>query len=412
MLAAIVLLGALLSWRHTRNAHEWLIMTDELQYLKLADSVGAGSFPRPTLRGEHIDLLSMLYPLLIAPVVALFSAPEGYQLIHLVNALLFASTAVPVYLLTRQVVSARWPAYLAAALAVAVPWASLSAVVMTESAGYPAFAWALLAIQRALVAPSLGRDAVALVAIGMAFFARTQFVFLAGVFPAAVVLHTRRCSRSPAARGDARTQPAAPGARRAAPARRARRRCGARARPADPARRAAEDPARALPEHGLRGRPPARRPRARRPHAPGATSRAGSGILPLALAAGWALASLVRPLDRASHAFATLALLSGGALVYVVTVFGLLHADGPLDRYLFYLAPLLIVGDGGLPRAGAGAPARPRRRRPLDVLAAAELGRVVPRRSDVLRQLAGDGVSPRLPGRRRTGSRGSPGSAA
>src|SRR4051794_37542425 len=183
VVAAIVVLGALLSWRYTRNTHEWFVMTDELQYLNLARSFGDGSFPLPTLRGEHTALLSFLYPLLLAPVVALRSAPEAFQTIHAVNALLVSSTAIPVYLLARQVVGRRWHAYLAATLAVAVPWAATTGVVMTESAAYPAFAWALLAIQRALVAPSLRRDLIALAAIGLAFLARTQFLFLAGVFP-------------------------------------------------------------------------------------------------------------------------------------------------------------------------------------------------------------------------------------
>jgi hypothetical protein len=337
----IVVLGTLLSWRHTRNAHEWLIMTDELQYLKLAQSVGDGAFPWPTVRGEHGALLSLLYPLLIGPVVALFSAPDGYQLIHLVNALLFASTAVPVYLLTRQVVAARWPAYLAAALAVAVPWASLSAVVMTESAAYPAFAWALLAIQRALVAPSPGRDLVALAAIGLAFFARTQFVFLAGVFPLTVVLHSVLYTLVSGAPDAGRSR-----LRQLLDALRPHAALGALAAlavvllllPSDPLKNLL-GPFQNSVFQG--GRLPDGLGHAARTHL--AYVAGGVGILPLALAAGWSLASLVRPLDRASQAFASLALVAGGALLYVVTVFGLLHSGGPLDRYLFYLAPLLIV---------------------------------------------------------------------
>ncbi len=341
VVAAIVVLGTLLAWRHTRHAHEWLIMTDELQYLKLAHSLGDGSFPWPTLRGQHGALLSLLYPLLIGPVVALFSAPDGYQLIHLVNALLFASTAVPVYLLARQVVAARWPAYLAAALAVAVPWASLSAVVMTESAAYPAFAWALLAIQRALAAPSRGRDVVALAAIGMAFFARTQFVFLAAVFPVAVVLHSVLFTLAAGVRDAGRSR-----LRQILDALRPHAALGALVVLAVVLLLLPGDPLKNLlgpfQSSVLEG--------SRLPDGLGHAARThlvfvagGVGILPLALAAGWGLASLGRPADRASHAFATLALVTGSALLYVVTVFGLLHAEGPLDRYAFYLTPLLIV---------------------------------------------------------------------
>jgi hypothetical protein len=342
VVAAIVILGALLSWRHTRNAHEWLIMTDELQYLELGRSFGDGSFPMPTLRGESTALLSILYPLLIAPVVALFSAPDAYQSIHALNALLVSSTAIPVYLLARQVVPGRWPAYLAAALAVAVPWAATTGVVMTESAAYPAFAWALWAIQRALVEPSLRRDLIALAAIGLAFFARTQFIYLLGAFPALIVMHELLFAL--VAREEAPD--------RAAKLRLLRDRLALHAGlgvlivagivalfplgmldrllgPFQSTVRAGG----AIPD----GLWPAMRMQL-------TVVAGGLSILPLALAAGWALASLVRPLDRASHAFAALALVASAALVYVVAVFGLRHAAGPLDRYLFYMAPLVIVG--------------------------------------------------------------------
>lgn len=337
-----MIVGALLSWRHTRNTHEWLIMTDELQYLELGRSFGDGSFPIPTLRGESTALLSFLYPLLIAPVLALSSAPDAYQSIHALNALLVSSTAIPVYLLARQVVLGRWPAYLAAALAVAVPWAATTGVVMTESAAYPAFAWALWAIQRALVTPSFRRDLMALAAIGLAFFARTQFVFLLGAFPALIIMH--ELSFALTARAEAPD--------RAAKLRMLRDRLRLHAgfgvlivaglvllfplgmldRLLGPFQAMLREGS-AIPD----GLWPAMRFQL-------TLVAGGLSIVPLALAAGWALASLARPVDRASHAFAALALVGSAALVYVVAVFGLRHAPGPLDRYLFYVAPLVIVG--------------------------------------------------------------------
>ena len=342
VVGAIVVLGALLSWRHTRHAQEWIVMTDELQYLKLGQSFADGSFPIPTLRGQHQALASVLYPLLIAPVLALFSAPDAHQVIHLLNALLVASTAVPVYLLARQVINGRLACYLAAALAVAVPWAATSAVVMTEAAAYPAFAWAVLAIQRALVVPSLRRDLVALAAIGVAFYARTQFVFLAAAFPALVLAHETLFAL--AARDGAAGRRAALG--RLRERLRPHAALGAMAAvglvlllaPGNllhtvlgPFELTVNEGG-ALPE----GLGSAMRTQV-------AFVAGGVGFLPLALALGWALASLVRPLDRGSHAFALLTLVTGSALVYIVAVFGLRHAPGPLDRYLFYLAPLLIV---------------------------------------------------------------------
>jgi hypothetical protein len=342
VIGAIVVLGALLSWRHTRHVHEWVVMTDELQYLDLARSLGDGSFPLPTLRGHHAPLLSVLYSLLIAPVVALSSAPDAYQDIHAVNALLVSSTAIPVYLLAREVVDGRWPAYVAAALAVAVPWAATSGVVMTEAAAYPAFAWALLGIQRALVAPSLRRDLVALAGIGLAFFARTQFVFLAAAFPTLIVLHEVLYAAT--ARGEAPD--------RAAKLRLLRERLRPHAAlgaliavgyvvvfPLGVLSTVLGPFSGTVHEGGVLQAGLGSAMRMQLTFVAG-----GVGILPLALAVGWALAGLVRPLDRRSHAFATLAIVVGAALTYVVAVFGLRHAPGPLDRYMFYIAPLLIVG--------------------------------------------------------------------
>jgi hypothetical protein len=342
VVGVIVVLGAWLSWRHTSNTHEWVIMTDELQYLNLGRSFAAGSFPLPTLRGEHTALLSVLYPLLIAPVIALFSAPDAYQTIHAVNAVLVSSTAIPVYLLARGVIpSGRWPAYLAAALAVAVPWAATTGVIMTESAAYPAFAWAVLAIQRALVAPSLRRDLIALAAIALAFYARTQFLFLAGAFPALIVVHELLFVVTARAQAPDRT----------AKLRLLRARLRSHAglgvliiiglllvlftgmleRLLGPFQATIREGS-LLPA----GLGPMMRKQL-------TFVAGGLGIVPLTLAAGWVLSTLARPVDRANHAFAALSLVISVALVYLVAVFGLRHAGGPLDRYLFYLAPLVIV---------------------------------------------------------------------
>ena len=115
-LGAIVVLGTLLSWRHTRHVHEWLVMTDELQYLKLGRSFGDGSFPLPTLRGDTHPLLSVLYPLLIAPVLALFWRPTA------ISSSICQRAAVREHCRPRLPARApdldhRWPGYLAAALA-------------------------------------------------------------------------------------------------------------------------------------------------------------------------------------------------------------------------------------------------------------------------------------------------------
>jgi hypothetical protein len=68
---------------------------------------------------------------------------------------------------------------------------------MTEVAGYPTYVWAVYAMTRAIAAPSMCRDVVALAAIAVACLARTQFVVLLLAFALAAVVHEigRRVAR-------------------------------------------------------------------------------------------------------------------------------------------------------------------------------------------------------------------------
>jgi hypothetical protein len=342
VLALIVVAGALLAWRHTRSAREWLVMTDELQHLKTSLAFGDSWNPLPHLRGERTESLSVLYPLLISPVLHLFSMPLGYQLVHLENALLMSSTAIPVYLLARPLAASRLPAYVAAGLTAAVPWTALSAVVMTEAAAYPAFGWALLAMHRAVAEPSPRRDLLALAGIGLAFFARTQFVVLGVALLATIALHELMRALTSETAQPARARAAAAWQRL-----RGHWLLGVLVAvgvvllvmPGEPLGAVLGSYEGTAFEGDVL--PPGIWEAAER-HT--ALVVAGVGVLPLAIALGWSLATLVRPVDEASRAYAALALVVGPALAITVASFGLRHAGGPLDRYLFYLAPVLAVG--------------------------------------------------------------------
>jgi hypothetical protein len=169
------------------RARDWVVMTDELQYAKLATAFASGDV-LPTLRGEHVSAYAQLYPALLAPLYGWLSAPSAFHAAHVLNAVLFASAAIPAYLLAREAeLSPRW-SLVGALLTVAVPWTVLTAFVMTESVAYSVFLWALLACQRALVAPSPRRDLVAVAALAVAVLARTQFLVLAGVLALAALL--------------------------------------------------------------------------------------------------------------------------------------------------------------------------------------------------------------------------------
>ena len=157
-------------------------MTDELLYAKLARHIGETGSPLPVLHGEHVGFLGVVYPILLAPFYGSLDAVAAFDAGHVVNAILFASTAIPVFLLARRIVQT--PRALAVALlALAIPWAVSTATLMSESAAYPVFAWTVLACHSALAEPSPRRDLVAIALLGLAYFTRPQFLVLAAVLP-------------------------------------------------------------------------------------------------------------------------------------------------------------------------------------------------------------------------------------
>ena len=170
------------------HVRDWIVMTDELQYAKLATHIGETLSPLPTLRGVHVSAYAQLYPALLSPFYGTLSAPSAFRAAHVLNALLFASAAVPAYLMARELeLSPLW-ASVCAALVVVLPWNVLTAFVMTESAAYAVFLWTMFAFLRALAAPSPRADAIAIVLVALAVLARTQFLVLALVLPLAAVL--------------------------------------------------------------------------------------------------------------------------------------------------------------------------------------------------------------------------------
>jgi len=162
-------------------------MTDELLYTKLAQHFADTGSPLPVLHGEHVGFLGVVYSILLAPFYATLDPVAAFDAAHVLNAVLFASAAIPVYLLGRRVVPPGC-ALVVAGLSVALPWAVNTATAMSESAAYPAFVWAVLACHGALAGPSPRRDALAIGALALAFFTRPQFLILAGVLPLAALV--------------------------------------------------------------------------------------------------------------------------------------------------------------------------------------------------------------------------------
>ena len=128
-----------------------------------------------------------LYPLLISPAVLAGDAPTALALVKGINAMLFSLAAVPAYALGRRIL-ARGPAIAAAALALLVPSAVYTTRVMTESAAYPIFLLAMLAMFDALERPTNRRQLIAFAAMLLAVAVRAQMVAFVPAFALSVVL--------------------------------------------------------------------------------------------------------------------------------------------------------------------------------------------------------------------------------
>jgi hypothetical protein len=341
-IVGIVAVAFLWIEHYTSQVEHWGVMTDELQHVRLALSIVQDHTLIPHIHGQYVHVFSQLYPLLLAPIYAAFGTVTAFHVAHALNALLMASTAVPAYLLAREVTGHRLASYAVGALTVAVPWVVLSTLLLTEVVAYPVFVWSAWAMFRAVVAPSARRDVVAVVWLVLAFLARTQFILLWGVFAVVLLGHELSYRGPDGPAGGLRTR---------------------LARIAREHRVLVAVYALALlglvAEH-LRGGVnqvlgsyagtatgdlfPSGMSEFMRTYA--AWTAVAIGIVPVLLAVPWGLSTLFRPLDRRRHAFAVLLVVSLVTLVVEVSSFTIRFTHGPAfeDRYLFYVVPLLLVG--------------------------------------------------------------------
>ena len=173
---------------YVRSIHTFVVMPDELGYVKQALQIARTGLPV----GPHDFYFvswAQLLPALSAPIFGVTDMVSAFYAAHTLYAFLLASTAIPAYLLATELRLGRLASYLVAALSVVVPWLALAGLIMTENVAYPVFAWAMLAILRAADSPSTRRDAVAIAAIALAFFARSQFLALGPVLFVTCLVH-------------------------------------------------------------------------------------------------------------------------------------------------------------------------------------------------------------------------------
>ena len=340
------LTAALLAISYSGRIRDWSVMTDELQYVKLAISVADTHSPLPMIHGTSVALANQVYPILLAPVYASLASEDAFRAAHVLNAVVMASAALPVFLLGRELLSRGWSAAVAV-LSVTVPGMALTGFLMSEVVAYPAFLWACLASYRAVVEPRARRDLLAVAALGFAVLTRTQFLALALALPLAILVE--ELSQAAAVRDGRALRP-----RLASGTRAAWRRhrllwslCAAAtivavgvvvAGSGDRlwgAYSVTVESGWILPSGTW-----------------GSVARhlavvgIGCGIVPLLLGGGWLLSAVARPREgRSRHSFATLALIALLVLAVETASFDLRFGgtDVLRDRYLFYIVPLLLV---------------------------------------------------------------------
>ncbi len=327
----------------TTRVVDWFAMPNELLYERRAISVAQTLSPLPRVRDEIVSTFDQLYPVLVAPAFRFGGVPDDLWATHFLNAWIMSSACIPAFFLARRVTDWRWAPWVVAVLTVAMPWIFYSALVFTEVAAYPAFVWAIYAMQASTAAPSRRADLLALVAIGFAFFGRTQLAIMLFLLPAAIVaveLGRVRGVRS-ALRASLASHPllvwaygllVAIGAVLALTGR----------LPgvlgvygATIGGTGASVGERIVPS-GFGG--------SFVEHL--AVFSLGLGILPFVVGVAWLLANLVRPAgSRELHAFACLGALTVVAIFLEVTIFDLRFGERFVhDRYLFYLVPVIVLG--------------------------------------------------------------------
>ena len=180
VLAAAITVGFLVNAALAHATPFPRVFLDELIYMDAASSIAHGHGLQVR---EEPYVFAVLYPILLAPLLAIFDRDVAYEAAKMINALAFALAAVPIYLLARRPLSP-WPSVGVSALSIAIPSAMYTSVLMTESVAYLISCSALLAIALALEKPTVTRQVAALALIGAATLTRPQFVVL---YPALVV---------------------------------------------------------------------------------------------------------------------------------------------------------------------------------------------------------------------------------
>jgi hypothetical protein len=160
------------------------VFNDELLYAKLSQSLAAGH--GLAIRGEHFFFPAPLAPLVQAPAWLLGSMTDAYAVAKLINAAVMSAAVFPAYWIARRLVRPSF-ALLTAAAAVATPAMVYHGYLMSEALAYPVFLCVVALIVRGVEKPSV----VVPVACALAVATRVQFLVLPLAYLAAVAVCER-----------------------------------------------------------------------------------------------------------------------------------------------------------------------------------------------------------------------------
>jgi hypothetical protein len=301
-----------------------LVFDDELLYTKLAQSLAAGRGFE--IWGHHYFFPAPLAPLVQAPAWLLFgTGGAGFLAVRLCAAALMSAAAFPAYRLAARMLPREW-ALLTAAFTVAAPGLAYHDYLTAEAVAYPCFVLAVDAIVRAVADETRVARVFAPVACVLAVTARLQFVFLPVAYTVAVALFSRR-----------RRAHLVP--------------LGALALPAVAAA--------ALRGSGALGQYEGLVHWHLAPHALLHWTLLVAMCMPfalgLALIPGAVLGLADRPRNRAEGAFVVVTVVTLLGTLAQAGIWGANEAHRPMERYVFYVAPLVAVAfflyaDRGAPR--------------------------------------------------------------
>ena len=161
---------------------------DEYIYSSLSRSLAQGKLE---IRGTPAHFPALLEPLLAAPLWLGDNIELSYRLTQSLHALAASLAAVPVYLLAGRLGLPAWQRLACALLTLASPPLVYASYLTADAVALPLALAAVLAGSAALSEPTRSRQVWFIVFLGLACFARVQYVALLPAFAVAALVLTR-----------------------------------------------------------------------------------------------------------------------------------------------------------------------------------------------------------------------------